>query len=352
MHLNKLSALPSTFGSLQFLRTLNLSKNALSNDALEIVTTIVTLIELYLSHNYFEGPLTSEIAALANLQILDLEGNKFTSIPENVGALTRMRILLLGENELEDLPWNAIEKFTDLYDLDLHSNKLSADLLPVDLDAITLRSVSNLDVHANSLISLPSNLHLPALTQFNASQNNIATSGTFFTSTPRLIHLYLAQNQLETLPDGIVNLSHLKTLDVTNNIIEHIDPRLGFLENLSTFMWMGNLILIRAWGSVDTEGIKSALRAKADEALLEGVVEDLGMLKIKPCRGECGGTLDLAKKLESDPLTRETIEAHIYPTHFPVLSKITLHSNNLTSAPMEVSLVATLTTLDLSKNQL
>ena len=117
-------------------------------------------------------------------------------------------------------------------------------------------------------------------------------------------------------------------------------------------MWMGNLIRIRAWGSMDTEGIKSALRAKADEALLEGVVEDLGMLKIKPCRGECGGTLDLAKKLESDPLTRETIEAHIYPTHFPVLSKITLQSNNLTSAPMEVSLVATLTTLDLSKNQL
>ena len=352
MHLNKLSLLPSNFESLQFLRTLNLSKNALSIDALETITKIVTLVELYLAHNNIEGPLPSEIAELVNMQVFDLEGNKISSVPDTIGRLHHLRILLLGENELEDLPWKAFRSFTALYDLDLHSNKLSGELLPTDLDGVTLTALSNLDLHSNSLTSLPSNLHLPSLTQFNAMQNNLVSTGTFFTTTPRLVHLYLSRNQLSTLPDGVINLTHLRTLDVANNVIEHVDPRLGFMDELTTFMWLGNLIRIRAWGSMDTEGIKSSLRAKADEVSLEGVVEDLATLKVDACRGECAGILDLTKKLESTPLTQETIESHIHATHFPVLSKIILQMNKLSSAPTELSLVTTLTTLDLSKNQL
>jgi Leucine-rich repeat (LRR) protein len=350
MHSNKLSVLPSSFESLAFLRTLNLSTNALTNDALDSITQISTLVELYLAHNAIEGQLPSTIASLKGLYILDLVGNKITALPESIGEIGRMRILLLGDNQLESLPWDALETLGDLYELDISSNKLKGDLVTSNIDNLTLPSLSNLDVHANSLAALSSSLHLPSLTQFNATQNAITATGTFFTNTPRLVHLSLSQNQLAALPDGIVHLTHLRTLDISNNIIEHIDPRLGLLDELTTFQWMGNLIRSRAWGSMDTEGIKSALRAKADEAVMREISEDLANARLNACRGECHGILDLSGKIKEMPLTEEMLSEHVHLNHFPILSKIILQKNKLSVVPMELSLVTTLTTLDLSRN--
>jgi Leucine-rich repeat (LRR) protein len=350
MHSNKLSVLPPSFHSLTFLRTLNLSKNSLSTAAFDSILEITTLIELYLANNAIDGPLPPRIASLKSLQILDLSGNKISYLPTTISRISRLRIVLLGDNELESVPWDSFESLGDLHTLELSSNKLTGELVPSTLDKITLPSLSTLDLHGNSLTSLPSSLCLPSLTQFNAIQNAIVSTATFFTTTPRLVHLSISQNQLSALPDGIVNLAHLRTLDISNNIIETIDPRLGLLDDLTTFLWMGNLIRTRAWGSMDTEGIKSALRAKADEAILRGVNEDLANLKVSSCRGECVGILDLTNKVKETPVTKEMLMEHVHANHFPVLSKIILQKNKLGVAPWEVSLVTTLTTLDLSKN--
>lgn len=351
MHANKLSTLPPKFNTLQFLRTLNLSKNNLSFDVLDCITQISTLIELYLSHNEIEGPLTPDISALESLQILDLDGNKITSIPEEIGKLQRMRTLLLAGNQLESIPWTSLENLNDLNQLDISSNRLFGDLIPSSLPLITLGSLSNFDIHSNNLESLPSNMVLPSLTQFNATQNTITTTGTFFITTPRLCHLALSQNQLPSLPDGIVHLQHLRTFDISNNIIEHIDPRLGLLDDLTTFMWQGNLIRQRNWGSMDTEGIKSALRAKADEAVLKGIEEEIALMNVNTCHGECGGVLDLGKKLKDKGLKEEEVLRHVHAGHFPVVTKVVMQGNALTIVPREVGLLTTtLTTLDLSRN--
>src|SRR5271156_976865 len=259
MHSNKLSSLPQNIASLAFVRTLNLSNNSLSLTAIHPIFKLTTLVELYLAHNDIEGPISSSFTALENIQILDLEGNRVTSIPHEISKIRHLRILLLGDNSLQDLPWQALETLDDLYQLDISTNKFSESLLPLSLDQVNISSLSNFDVQCNFLTSLPSNLRFPSLTQFNASQNSISTTGTFFTTTSRLVHLSLAQNQLSVLPEGVVNLAHLRTLDVSNNLIEHVDPRLGLLDNLTSFLWMGNLIRHRAWGGMDTEGIKSAL---------------------------------------------------------------------------------------------
>lgn len=317
---------------------------------LDCVTQISTLIELYLSHNEIEGALTPRIAALESLQILDMEGNKITHIPEDIGKLRRMRTLLLSDNHLDSIPWEALVNLADLNQLDISSNKFSGDLLPSTLSEITLSSLSNFDTHCNALESLPSNLILPSLTQFNATQNAITTTGTFFSRTPRLCHLSLSQNQLPSLPDGVVHLQHLRTLDVSNNIIEHIDPRLGLLDDLTTFMWTGNLIRQRGWGTMDTDGIKSALRAKADEAVLKGIADDLALMNVNTCHGECGGLLDLSTSLKETGLREEDIVRHVHGTHFPVVTKVVLRQNALTTVAREIELITTLTTLDLSRN--
>jgi len=352
MHSNKLSSLPQNIASLAFVRTLNLSNNSLSLTAIHPIFKLTTLVELYLAHNDIEGPISSSFTALENIQILDLEGNRITSIPHEISKIRHLRILLLGDNSLNDLPWQALETLDDLYQLDISTNKLSESLLPPSLDQVNISSLSNFDVQCNFLTALPSNLRFPSLTQFNASQNSISTTGTFFTTTSRLVHISLAQNQLSLLPEGVVNLAHLRTLDVSNNLIEHVDPRLGLLDNLTSFLWMGNLIRHRAWGGMDTEGIKSALRAKVDKAILNGLEEDFAGLNVDACKGECGGMLNLTGKLNETPLTEEMISEHVHPTHFPVLSKIVLQKNKLATVPTEVSLITSLTTLDLSKNHL
>ena len=352
MHSNKLSSLPDNIASLSFLRTLNLSKNSLSLNALDPIFKLATLVELYLAHNDIEGPISPSFAALENVQILDLEGNRITSIPHEISKIRRLRILLLGDNSLTDLPWQALETLDDLYQLDISTNKFSENLLPPSLDQVNISSLSNFDVQCNFLTVLPSNLRLPSLTQFNASQNSITTSGTFFTTTSQLVHLSLAQNQLSIIPEGVVNLAHLRTLDVSNNLIEYVDPRLGLLHNLTSFQWMGNLIRQRGWGGLDTEAIKSSLRAKVDDGTLTGVEEDSAGLKVDACKGECGGMLNLTGKLNETPLTQEMISEHVHTAHFPVLSKIVLQKNKLATVPIEVSLITSLTTLDLSKNYL
>jgi Leucine-rich repeat (LRR) protein len=352
MHSNKLPALPTNFQSLQFLRTLNLSKNNFRIDILDIISNITTLTDIYLAHNAIQGPIPVALGNLGNLQILDLEGNEITSLPDSIRKLRKMRILLLGENHLSELPWGAFEEFPDLYELDVYSNRLAGDLLPTAIEKLTLSSLSMFDIHSNGLTSLPSNLHLPSLTQFNATQNEITTTGTFLNTTPRLVHLSLGQNQLSVLPEGVLHLSYLRSLDISNNMIEHIDPRLGFLERLTTFLWMGNLIRIRAWGSLDTEGIKSALRAKADEEAMKILEDGVGDLDVNACRGECTGTLNLTAKLEEMPLTEEMISEHLHPAHFPSLTKIIVQQNKLTVVPSLIGIAATITTLDLSKNVL
>jgi len=296
------------------------------------------------------GPLPAAIGNLKHLQILDLERNQITSLPDSVRKLKKMRILLLGENCLSELPWEALEGFPDLYELDVFSNKLSGDLLPAAIEKLTLSSLSTFDIHSNAFTSLPSNLQLPSLTQFNATQNSITTTGSFFNTTPRLVHLSLGQNQLSFLPEGIIHLSSLRSLDVSNNMIEHIDPRLGFLDRLTTFLWMGNLIRQRGWGSMDTEGIKSSLRAKADEAAMQNLEDGMADMDVNACHGECAGTLNLTAKLKETPLQEEMISEHLHPAHFPPLTKIVLQQNKFTIAPSLIGVATTLTTLDLSKN--
>ena len=329
---------------------MNLSKNKFLIDILDVISTITTLSEIYLAHNAIHGSLPATIGNLTHLQILDLEANQITSLPDSIRKLKRMRILLLGENCLSQLPWEALEGFLDLYELDVYSNKLSGDLLPAAIQKLTLSSLSTFDIHSNALTSLPSNLHLPSLTQFNATQNSIMTTGSFFNTTPRLVHLSLGQNQLSFLPEGVIHLSSLRSLDVSNNMIEHIDPRLGFLDRLTTFLWMGNLIRQRGWGSMDTDGIKCTLRAKADEAAMQDLEDGMADMDVNACHGECAGTLNLTAKLKETPLQEDMISEHLHPAHFPPLTKIVLQQNKFTIVPSLIGVATTLTTLDLSKN--
>lgn len=93
---------PSTTASLCHLRILNLNQNRLSSIPPEI-GTLQTLEQLNLSNNLLDQ-IPVELGYLEQLQELYLDGNVLTTLPHTLGELLNLRKLLLHKNQLRALP--------------------------------------------------------------------------------------------------------------------------------------------------------------------------------------------------------------------------------------------------------
>ncbi len=120
---------------------------------------------------------------------LNLSGKNLSSLPEQIWALTELRVLNLASNHLMTLP-PEIQSLKDLETLNLKGNKLTT--LPPEISHLS--SLRELDLSDNALTELP-----PEIGQF-----------------PNLQHLNLSDNPLTVLPAEMAQLTALQTLDVRN----------------------------------------------------------------------------------------------------------------------------------------
>ncbi|KAL6073684.1 Pleckstrin y domain [Balamuthia mandrillaris] len=120
--------------------------------------------------------------------------------------------LFLFHNRLKELPRN-IGKLRGLTVLDLCGNHISN--LPNELDCMC--SLQRLDLSHNKLKDLPS---LPSLTQ--------------------LRRVFLNHNDFANLPEAIMNLTGLRTLDVSFNNIKVLPPSIANLQELKYFYLENN----------------------------------------------------------------------------------------------------------------
>ena len=109
--------LPSSFGNLRGLTTLDLSWNNLET-------------------------LDPTFGNLTNLKILDLAGNVLTSLPSEFGKLTKLTELDLSQNNLVSLP-PTFQYLIELVDLDLQNNRLTS--LPSEFGNLTKLETIDLD---------------------------------------------------------------------------------------------------------------------------------------------------------------------------------------------------------------
>ena len=95
---------------------------------------------------------------LQQLQILNLNGNALTTLPEEFGCLLQLRELLLRDNQLTALP-TCLTRLPSLEILWLHNNRLTA--LPADFGALSkLEGLgadgrARLGLEGNPLLVLP-----------------------------------------------------------------------------------------------------------------------------------------------------------------------------------------------------
>ncbi|CAL4987973.1 unnamed protein product [Urochloa decumbens] len=101
-----LKGLKLNYGSISRIIALNmkiidLSKNNLTGEIPEEITTLDTLVNLRLSHNHFSGNIPNKIGAMQSLESLDLSWNKLSGeIPVSLSNLTFLSYVDLSYNDL------------------------------------------------------------------------------------------------------------------------------------------------------------------------------------------------------------------------------------------------------------
>jgi CCR4-NOT transcription complex subunit 6 len=123
---NGIPAKISNPNPLQSWSSLDMGGMGLQNLSPTLFNAYEFLTTLYVNHNNLTY-LSSAIANLVNLKVLDASGNKLTSIPPEMGMLVQLKELLLFDNSLVTLP-NELGTLYQLETLGLEGNPIHADL--------------------------------------------------------------------------------------------------------------------------------------------------------------------------------------------------------------------------------
>lgn len=172
--------------------------------------------------------LPPEIGELSALTQLYLGNNKLSTLPAEVGELSALTTLDLKSNQIGSLP-PEIGKLSALTRLGLDGNQLTT--LPPEIGELS--ALVWLDIGRNSLRCLPSEIgKLLALTGVDFRHNYLKTLPPEIGMLSAIERLYLAENHLSALPAEIGMLSALKSLDLTGNQLVTLPPEIGRLTAL------------------------------------------------------------------------------------------------------------------------
>ncbi|XP_044048360.1 leucine-rich repeat serine/threonine-protein kinase 2 isoform X3 [Siniperca chuatsi] len=220
------------------------------------------LLRLDLSHNSLLEFPSALCQSLKSLTRLDLQGNQLQSLPVELLSLLSLSMLNVSRNCVGplltfdpsvtcpslrqlNLSFNKITTFphelgraTDqLEELVMEGNSITELCVPLYLPEVKL-----LDVSKNSVenISLDFLTGCPKLETFNVSMNKICS----LSHLPfKITTLKLANNNFTYIPEAILNLPNLRSVDMRTNNISAL-PGPGFWEssNLRELMFSQNCI--------------------------------------------------------------------------------------------------------------
>lgn len=145
------------------------------------------------------------------LEHLSLHSNCLIELPDEIGECTHLAWMSLNCNMLERLP-HSIGNLVHLQRLSLHINKLQE--IPESISKCT--HIEALSLHSNDLRTIPESIG----------------------NLQECVRLSLYHNpRLETIPDGICNMTQLKELWMYDCGITYINPNICRLKNLQK-LWL------------------------------------------------------------------------------------------------------------------
>ena len=144
--------------------------------------------------------LTADIGKLTHLQTLLLGNNSLTSLPEEIGNLTALKFMDLKYNSFTELP-AVIGKLSQLERLDARFNQLSS--FPYEFFKLT--KLNWLQLWGNQFKMLPEDI----------------------VKLVSLRELYMNRNKLIDFPKGIMKMKSLKYIDFQDNQLCNVSPEVA-----------------------------------------------------------------------------------------------------------------------------
>ncbi|XP_071114811.1 leucine-rich repeat serine/threonine-protein kinase 1-like [Haliotis cracherodii] len=290
----------------------------------------------------FTGP-NSDDAVCLNLQNVNLAYNEVEEVCVELFCVDTLTYLDLSNNKLEylikpshvqpELHWSRKREPSDsegpeqyiglpcLSQLDISHNMLKK--VPEELRSC--RALTNLNASDNELYAFISAWSCPLL-YLNLSDNCLerfpVSVEEFWSGS--LVELHLRNNNLEELGESIVKLSELRSLDVSNNRIDHLpDPSVWDCRYLETLNLANNNLGV---AYTEDENNKNALTSPKT---------------LKNYLRRWSGI--------DQPSSKQVVFPEILSFN---LKYLILKNNNLINVPVSISRLQNLTKLDLSQNQL
>ncbi|KAE8739367.1 hypothetical protein FOCC_FOCC015138 [Frankliniella occidentalis] len=229
-----LSSLPSDFGCLVSLQSLELRENVLEFLP-ESLSQLSKLERLDLGDNKI-GELPRHIGKLPALQELWLDHNELQHLPSEIGHLKKLACLDVSENRLEDLP-DEISGLVSLTDLHLSQNNI--ETLPDGIGA--LEKLTILKIDQNRLIALNVNIgRCISLQELILTENFLMEVPSTMGFLVKMTNLNVDRNSLRTLPPEIGKLENLGVLSLRDNKLQYLPSQLGNCKLLHVLDVSGN----------------------------------------------------------------------------------------------------------------
>ncbi|XP_064939848.1 receptor-like protein EIX2 [Musa acuminata AAA Group] len=204
---NKISGqIPETIGNLINLKYLDLSDNFITGAIPIAIGDLINLESLILWGNKISGQIPETIGNLQNIRWLDLSDNFFSGqIPETFNRLYNLQMLYVSRNHLTKLVSGTLNKLCNLSFIDLSFNPIGGELTDL-IDALPdCNQGASLDIYirANNLSGIvPSSIgQLSALRELDISSNLLEGNITeaHFSKLTNLEHLDISYNSLNVI---------------------------------------------------------------------------------------------------------------------------------------------------------
>ncbi|GMT19236.1 hypothetical protein PFISCL1PPCAC_10533, partial [Pristionchus fissidentatus] len=172
--------------------------------------------------------LSARIENCANLTNLVLKDNKLTSLPEEIGLLTQLKLIDVSSNELTSLP-QSMKNLENLQSLDIAKNKITTEGL-FDFEGLVMLHI--LEASHNELTQFPQSLTCETLVKLhtvNFSHNHITNVPFELSNVTKLKDFKMEKNELTDLPLCLGVMDKIRFLDLKGNPFK--DTRFRKLAN-------------------------------------------------------------------------------------------------------------------------
>ena len=229
---NRLTHLPSSFGSYQALRSLNISSNFLDRFPL-FLCDLPSLVDLDLSFNAI-ATLPDEIGNLKNLEKLLITNNRLANeVPDGFRQLISLRELDIKYNSMTSI--DIISELPKLEILQAAHNSVSSFV--GTFEALRLLKLSSNPLNKFEIVE-----PVPTMKTLNLSHAQLASIDSAFPNMANLETLVLDKNYFVSLPQQIGGLSRLEHFSIANNSVGELPPQIGCLTELRVLDVRGNNI--------------------------------------------------------------------------------------------------------------